>query len=76
MKILGIANAETSSAVLFDGPKLIAAASEKRFTRKKMDEAFPHNSIEYVLDEARIKENEIDVISYTLGQKDFQKMHL
>ncbi len=65
MKILGIANAETSSAVLFDGPKLIAAASEERFTRKKMDEAFPHNSIEYVLDEAGIMENEIDVISYS-----------
>ena len=64
MKILGVANAETSSAVLFDGGKLIAAASEERFTRKKMDESFPHNAINYVLEEGGIRKKDIDIISY------------
>ena len=64
MKILGIANAETSSAVLFDGGKLIAAASEERFTRKKMDESYPYNAINYVLEEGGIRKDNIDVISY------------
>ena len=64
IKILGIANAETSSAVLFDGGKLIAAASEERFSRKKMDETYPYESINYVLSEGGIKKSDIDIISY------------
>jgi len=64
MKILGIANAETSSAVIFDDGRLIAAASEERFTRKKMDESYPHNSISYVLNESGISKKEIDIVSY------------
>ena len=34
MKILGIANDETSSACLFVNGELVAAVSEERFTRK------------------------------------------
>ena len=64
MKILGIANAETSSAVIFDDGRLIAAASEERFTRKKMDESYPYNSISYVLNESGISKKEVDIISY------------
>ena len=64
MKILGVANAETSSAVIFVDGRLIAAASEERFTRKKMDEAYPHNSIDYVLNESGISKKEIDIVSY------------
>lgn len=65
MKILGIANGETSSAVIFDGPNLIAAASEERFTRKKMDDSFPEKSINYVLSKSGMVKNEIDIISYS-----------
>ena len=65
MKILGIANAETASAVLFDDGKLVAAASEERFTRKKMDESYPHNSITYVLQEGGVTKKDIDVVSYS-----------
>ena len=64
MKILGIANAETSSAVIFEDGRLIAAASEERFTRKKMDESYPHNSINCVLCESGISKKDIDIISY------------
>lgn len=64
MKILGIVNANTSSAVIFDDGRLVAAASEERFTRKKMDEAYPHNSISYVLNESGISKKDIDIVSY------------
>ena len=64
MKILGVANAETSSAVIYVDGRLIAAASEERFTRKKMDEAYPHNSIDYVLNESGISKKEIDIVAY------------
>ena len=49
MFFLGICNGETSSACLFSGGDLIAACSEERFTRKKMDDSFPLNSIKYCL---------------------------
>lgn len=64
MITLGIANGETSSAVLFNGTQLIAAVSEERFSRKKMDDSFPYASIDYVLKEAGIKKTNIDIISY------------
>ena len=64
MKILGIANDETSSACLFVNGELVAAVSEERFTRKKMDDSFPEQSIQYCLSSAGITLNEIDVISY------------
>lgn len=65
MIILGISNGETSSSVLFKDGKFIAAASEERFSRKKMDESFPVKSIEYVLNEAGIKKRDVDVIGYS-----------
>ena len=65
MKILGIANADTSSAVLFDDGKLIAAASEERFSRKKMDDAYPKAAINYVLEANGIGKKDIDIVSYS-----------
>ena len=65
MKILGIANDETSSACLFVNGELVAAVSEERFTRKKMDDSFPEQSIQYCLSSAGITLKEIDVISYS-----------
>ena len=49
MITLGICNDETASACLFENGNLIAAASEERFSRKKLDNSFPFKSIEYVL---------------------------
>lgn len=64
MIILGIANDETASACVVKDVKLIAAASEERFTRVKMDNSWPQNSIEFCLDYAGITIDEIDVIAY------------
>lgn len=64
MFTLGICNAETSSACIFDNGELIAAVSEERFTRVKMDDRFPSKSIEYVLSEAGKRLEEIDQVAY------------
>jgi len=62
MYILGIScyYHDASACILKDG-KLIAAAEEERFTRKKHDIDFPINAIKYCLKEARIT---IDKVSY------------
>jgi carbamoyltransferase len=65
MIILGICNDETASACLFKDGRLIAASSEERFSRKKMDNSFPSHSIKYVLQEANIPLSEVDNIAYS-----------
>ena len=45
---------DSAAALLIDG-KIIAAAQEERFTRKKHDSSYPYNSIKYVLSEAKRK---------------------
>lgn len=64
MIILGIANDETASACLVRDGKLIAAASEERFTRVKVDNSWPSRSIEYCLKFAGISLDQIDIIAY------------
>ena len=39
---------DSAAALLKDG-KIIAAAQEERFTRKKHDASYPYNAIEFVL---------------------------
>ena len=48
MKILGIsAYYHDSAACLVVDGKVVAAAQEERFTRKKHDQAFPNHAIAY-----------------------------
>ena len=49
---------DSAAALLIDG-KIIAAAQEERFTRKKHDASYPYNSIKYVLDESKFELNQI-----------------
>ena len=61
MWILGIsAFYHDSAAALIDDGELIAAAQEERFTRKKHDSRFPSCAIQYCLESAGVKPNEID----------------
>ena len=63
--ILGIsAFYHDSAAALIRDGKIIAAAQEERFTRKKHDSNYPYHAIEYVLKEAELKLNEIDYITF------------
>jgi carbamoyltransferase len=64
MTILGIANDETASACIVKDGKLVAAASEERFTREKMDNSWPSNAIDYCLRHVNIDLKDIDYIAY------------
>ena len=63
--ILGIsAYYHDSAACLVHDGKIIAAAQEERFTRKKHDKSFPKHSIDYCFDEAKINFNNITFIGF------------
>jgi carbamoyltransferase len=61
MNILGIScyYHDAAAALLQDG-QLIAAAEEERFSRIKHDFNFPHLAIQFCLDSAGIKAEDLD----------------
>ena len=63
--ILGISSYyhDSAAAILIDG-KIISAAQEERFTRKKHDSSYPFNAIEFVLRYSKLKLNQIDYIVF------------
>jgi carbamoyltransferase len=65
MYILGIScyYHDSAAALIKDG-KIIAAAQEERFSRKKHDFRFPHNAIQYCLKEAKITVNDINYVTF------------
>ena len=63
--ILGIsAFYHDSAATILVNGKIIAAAQEERFTRKKHDPSYPFNAIEFVLNFANIKLNDVDQVIF------------
>ena len=65
MKILGIsAYYHDSAAALIEDGKIVAAAQEERFTRKKHDSAFPLNAIQYCLKELEIDMDGISAVVF------------
>ncbi|MDC0031312.1 carbamoyltransferase [Candidatus Pelagibacter sp.] len=54
---------DSAACILKDG-KIIAAAQEERFTRKKHDPSYPYQAIEFVLKYANLKLNEVDQIVF------------
>ncbi len=54
---------DSAACILKDG-KIIAAAQEERFTRKKHDPSYPYHAIEFVLDYANLKLNDVDKIIF------------
>jgi len=65
MRILGISAFyhDSAAAVIEDG-KIIAAAQEERFTRKKYDASFPEHAIRYCLDAAGCDLDGIDRVAF------------
>lgn len=70
--ILGInyGGHDTSAAIMING-KLIAACEEERFNNEKHTRDFPKNSILECLKIAKIKKNQIDIVSVGFDQKRF-----
>jgi carbamoyltransferase len=65
MRILGIsAFYHDSAAALVDDGRIVAAAQEERFTRRKHDAAFPHNAIAYCLAEAGVTVDKLDHVVF------------
>ena len=63
--VLGIsAFYHDSAACILKNGKIIAAAQEERFTRKKHDPSYPYNAIEFVLKYSNLKLSEIDYIVF------------
>src|SRR5690348_4597193 len=65
MRILGISAFyhDSAAALVVDG-KVVAAAQEERFTRKKHDPGFPTNAVRYCLDGAGIKAGDLDHVVF------------
>ncbi|PYR34608.1 MAG: hypothetical protein DMF90_16610 [Acidobacteria bacterium] len=65
VRILGIsAYYHDSAAVLVEDGRIVAAAQEERFTRKKHDASFPSNAVEFCLREAGITPRTLDVVGF------------
>ena len=54
---------DSAACILIDG-KIVAAAQEERFTRKKHDAKYPYNAIEFVLKFSNLKLSEVDQIVF------------
>jgi len=54
---------DSAACILING-KIIAAAQEERFTRKKHDSNYPYNAVQFVLKYAKIKLSEVDQIIF------------
>src|ERR671927_982299 len=65
MRILGLsAFYHDSAAALVEDGRILAAAQEERFTRKKHDSGFPHEAVGYCLAEAGIELRDVDYVVF------------
>src|SRR5829696_4202780 len=65
MRILGVSALyhDSAAALVVDG-RIVAAAQEERFTRKKNDSAYPANAVAYCLAEGRVPLDEIEYVAF------------
>ena len=54
---------DSAACILKDG-RIVAAAQEERFTRKKHDPSYPKNAVEFVLKYSKLKLSEVDKIVF------------
>jgi carbamoyltransferase len=54
---------DSAAALVVDG-RIVAAAQEERFTRRKHDHGFPQRAIDYCLREARLSPEQIDYVGF------------
>jgi len=65
VKVLGISAFyhDSAAALVVDG-RIVGAAQEERFTRKKHDESFPIRAVDYCLKEAGIEAKDLDYVAF------------
>ena len=74
--ILGISGYyhDSAAALLVDG-RIVAAAQEERFTRKKHDHRFPENAIRFCLEQAGMRTADLDhVVFYDKPLLKFERL--
>jgi carbamoyltransferase len=54
---------DSAAALVVDG-KIVSAAQEERFTRKKHDSSYPSQAIKYCLNESNLSLEEVDFIAF------------
>ncbi len=54
---------DSAAALVVDG-RIVAAAQEERFTRKKHDHEFPKNAVDFCLEEAGLRAEELDYVVF------------
>lgn len=64
MYILGLWDGHDSGAALIRDDKIIFAANEERYTRRKLEVSFPSNSIREALSFAGIRPTDIEVVAF------------
>ncbi len=65
MNILGIsAYYHDAAAALVNDGRIVAAAQEERFTRKKHDAGFPRNAVQYCLQEGGVRAQDLDAVVF------------
>ncbi len=65
MRVLGVSAFyhDSAAALVVDG-RIVAAAQEERFTRKKHDAGFPDNAIAYCLAEGGLTLDQVDYVAF------------
>ena len=65
VRILGVsAFYHDSAAALVEDGRIVAAAQEERFSRKKHDSRYPRRAIEYCLGEAGVRLSDVDYVAF------------
>jgi len=54
---------DSAAALVVDG-QIVAAAQEERFTRRKHDQSFPRNAVDYCLREAGLQPEDLDYVGF------------
>lgn len=54
---------DSAAALLIDG-RLVAAAQEERFTRKKHDASFPRYALRFVMEEAGLRGKDVSLVAF------------
>jgi carbamoyltransferase len=65
---------DSAAALVVDG-KVVAAAAEERFNRRKHSGAFPVHAINYCLAEAGLSLNDIDELAHGFDYRPYQKLY-
>ncbi|MEM0086934.1 MAG: carbamoyltransferase C-terminal domain-containing protein [Candidatus Micrarchaeaceae archaeon] len=64
MYVLGVWDGHDSGAALLEDNKIVFAANEERFTKRKLEVDFPYNSIKAALSFAGIKPKDVNVVAF------------